>query len=85
MQKNKICELVTLIYRCSFVFFCICFVASFIGSVLIYFKIGSFIFDWKETIFVSVKKGLIIGLTLGIGLWIKARLQERKDRKESAK
>jgi len=85
MQKNKTRELVTLIYRCSFVFFFICFVASFIGSVLIYFKVGSFLFDWTETILLSLKKGLVIGVTLGIGLWIKARLQERKDSKTSVK
>ena len=81
MKKNKICKLVTLAYRCSFVFFCICFVANFIGSMLIYFKVGSFLFDWKEIIFISVKKGLVIGLTLGVGLWIKARVQEHKDKK----
>ncbi|QEW32575.1 hypothetical protein D0N50_13180 [Erwinia billingiae] len=85
MQKNKKCELVTLIYRCSFVFFCICFVANFIGSVMIYFKVGSLLFDWKETTLLSLKKGLVIGVTLGVGLWIKARLQERKDKKSLSK
>ncbi len=85
MQKNKLYELVTLICRCSFVFFGIYFIASFIGSTLVFFKLGIFNFDWKEAIFISIKKGAIIGFTLGVGLWIKVRLQERKNRKESAK
>lgn len=54
-------------------------------AIFVYFKVASFLFDWEETILFSLKKGLVIGLTLGIGLWIKAKLQERKARKESAK
>lgn len=79
MKKNKTYELVTLIYRCFFVFFCICFIASILGSLLVFFKTGYFEFNWKETIFLSLKKGVAIGLTLGTGLWIKAMLQARKE------
>ncbi|MCX8957959.1 hypothetical protein EHW65_12005 [Erwinia psidii] len=83
MQKNKTYELAKLIYRCFFVFFCICFMASFIGSVLFFLKVGSFLFDWKETMLLSLKKGFVIGLTLGVGLWIKARIQEHKHSKKT--
>lgn len=79
MQKNKMYELITLVYRCFFVFFCICFAANFIGSALVFFKLGYLDFSWKETIISSLKKSVVIGLILGIGLWIKGRLKERKD------
>lgn len=81
MKKNKYYELVTLIYRCSFVFFSICFIASFLGSLLVFFKIGYFYFNWRETTLLSLKKGVVIGLTLGVGLWIKGKLKERKYKK----
>ena len=79
MQRNKLHEFFILIYRCSIVFFVICFFASIIGSSLVFFKFGYFEFNWKENIFISAKKGIVIGVTLGAGLWIKAWLQERKN------
>lgn len=83
MKKNKTYELITLIYRCFIVFFCICFTASVLGSLLVFFKVGYFEFNWKETILLSLKKGGVIGFTLGLGLWVKARLQDRKDNKKN--
>ncbi|HHS9596698.1 hypothetical protein [Raoultella planticola] len=85
MKKNKTYELITLIYRCFIVFFCICFTASVLGSLLVFFKVGYFEFNWKETILLSLKKGGVIGFTLGLGLWVKARLQDRKDNKKISK
>jgi hypothetical protein len=55
-MKNKTYELITLIYRCFIVFFCICFTASVLGSLLVFFKVGYFEFNWKETILLSLKK-----------------------------
>lgn len=83
MRKNKTYELLTLIYRCFFVFFCISFAASFLGAILVFLKLGYLEFSWMEIIFISLKKGAVIGLVLGIGLWIKARIQEYKDGKNS--
>ena len=82
MKKNKAYEIITLIYRCFLVFFVICFMASALGALLVYFKIGYFEFNWKETILLSLKKGGVIGSALGLGLWIKARIQERKGSKK---
>jgi len=83
MKKNKAYELATLMYRCFFVFFLICIMASFLGTLMVYFKIGYFEFNWKETILLSLKKGGVIGSVLGLGLWIKARIQERKGSKKT--
>jgi len=57
MRKNKLYEIIALIYRCFFVFFFICFIASNLGSLLVFFKTGYFEFNWKETILLSLKKG----------------------------
>ncbi|ELV7529575.1 hypothetical protein QMU90_003550 [Edwardsiella ictaluri] len=51
--------------------------------IIIYFKNGYVLYDWRESIFASLKKGVIVGLILGLGLWFKEKLQERKDRKKS--
>lgn len=82
MKRNKVYELVTLIYRCIFVFFVICFMASALGALLVYFKIGYFELNWKETILLSLKKGGVVGSAIGLGLWIKARIQGRKSAKK---
>lgn len=82
MKKNKAYELVILIYRSFFVFFVICFMASVLGKLLVYFKIGYFEHNWKETILISLKKGGVVGSALGLGLWVKARIQERKGSKK---
>ncbi|WP_368926923.1 hypothetical protein [Serratia marcescens] len=85
MRKSNIIQLIILI-GCNFlIFFCLVFLGKLLATVFVYFKIGSFLFDWKETFLLSIKKGVVIGLTLGVGLWIKALLHERKDKKESAK
>lgn len=82
MKRNKAYELVTLIYRCILVFFVICFMAGVLGALLVYFKIGYFELNWKETTLLSLKKGGVVGSALGLGLWIKARIQERKGSKK---
>lgn len=80
-EKNKLGEILTLAFRCSLVFFVIFFIANLVGSVLVFLKLGYFEFNWKETIFTSIKKGVLIGLTLGTSLWLKARLLDRKGRR----
>lgn len=79
MKNNKLKELFILIYRCFFVFLLICIVARLIGSALVLIKFGYFPIDWREVLFLSSKNALIISLILGSGIWIKVRLQERKD------
>ena len=81
MKINKIIQLFILIVCNVFIFFILVFLGRLLATTFVCFKVCSFLFDWKETILLSLKKGLVIGLTLGSGLWIKAWLQERKNKK----
>lgn len=85
MKRNNITQLFILIGCNVFIFFFLIFLGQSLATIFVYFKVGFFMFDWKETILLSLKKGSVIGLTLGVGLWIKARLQERKNKKNSVK
>lgn len=78
MKRNNEVLLITLVYRCVFVFFGICMIGSIVGAIIVFFKFGNFNFDWQETIVVALKKGGVAGLILGIGIWIKAKLTHKK-------
>lgn len=39
MRESKTHELITLIYRCFIVFFCICFMANILGLLLVFFRL----------------------------------------------
>ena len=66
-----------------FVIFLAVFLISLGIALLFYFKNDNTLyFDWiKESIY-AIKKAVIGGSVLGIGIWVKARLQARKDKKE---
>lgn len=85
MKKINFNDLIKLIFICASVFIIITMFGYLMASILVYFKVGSFIFIWEEVFFNSLRKGASVGTVLGIGLWLKSKLQERKDRKESAK
>ncbi|ATA22518.1 hypothetical protein AWC35_18260 [Gibbsiella quercinecans] len=70
---------------CMILFLFFDFISVLLASVIIYFKKGFFPFSWMDVFSSFFESGYIGGLILGVGLWIKAKLQERKVRKESAK
>lgn len=78
MRSNKLRELATLMFRYSLIFIVICFAASGVGVALAFMKVGYVSIDWQELVFDALKKGVIVGSALGVGLWIKARLLESK-------
>lgn len=82
MKKNNFAQLVVLIGCNIFIFFLLVFLGRLMATAFVYFKAGLFLFDWKGTILLSLKKGFVIGLTLGMCFWLKAKLQERKERKK---
>lgn len=81
MRKNKLNQLLIFVACNILIFFLLVFLGRLLATIFVYLKIGSFVINWKETILLSLKKGAVIGLALGLGLWIKARLQERKGSK----
>ena len=83
MKKNNLIQLVILIGCNVFIFFFLVFLGRLLATAFVYFKVGYFSFNWKETILLSLKKASAIGFSLGIGLWIKARLQDHRDAKKT--
>nr|WP_041474415.1 hypothetical protein [Erwinia sp. Ejp617] len=77
--------LLILIIRCIICIFFIAMMGCLLGRLIVFFKAGVLFFDWEKDIFYSLKVGVSAGMLAGIGIWIKARLQECKDKKESAK
>jgi len=39
---------------------------------------GKFLFIWKDALFIAIKKGVVAGSILAMGLWFKGWLYERK-------
>lgn len=79
MKRDNITQLLILIGCNMIIFFFLVFLGRFLATIFVYYKSGYFSFDWKETFLLSLKKGVVIGLVLGLGLWIKARLKKSKD------
>ncbi|MEQ9860178.1 hypothetical protein OI450_09185 [Pectobacterium cacticida] len=85
MEKINIKVLVKLLFLCVSILFVAVVIAYLLASVIVYFKIDIFYFDWKEAFSDAFRKGIVGGLILGFGIWIKAKLQERKAGKKPAK
>ncbi|TNV14017.1 hypothetical protein FH968_20720 [Buttiauxella sp. B2] len=83
MEKINIKGLVKLIFSCVSILYVAIVFAYLMASVIVYFKIDIFEFDWKEAFADAFRKGITGGLILGFGIWIKAKLQERKNKKRS--
>ncbi|MBZ6395371.1 MULTISPECIES: hypothetical protein [Pantoea] len=84
-KKVGIAWLFFLLFYCSFLVSTVLFICQLGVSAVFYFSDGQFLFLWGDALNIALKKGCIAGFILGISLWIKARLQEHKDKKESGK
>lgn len=85
MGKINIMDLVKLIFSCVIILYFAVVLAYLMASVIVYFKMDVFDFDCKEAFIDAFRKGIVGGLILGFGIWIKAKLQESKNKKESDK
>ncbi|WP_078206192.1 hypothetical protein [Escherichia coli] len=78
MGAINIKDLVKLIFLCIGLMFATVVMAYLLAAVIIYFKINTFDFNWSEALPDAFRVGGVGGTILGLGLWIKAKLQERK-------
>jgi hypothetical protein len=85
MEKINIKDMVKLIFSCVSILYVAVVLAYLMASIIVYFKMDIFDFDWKEVFSDALRKGIVGGLILGFGIWIKAKLQERKNKKEADK
>ncbi|KAB8310059.1 hypothetical protein EH228_12195 [Erwinia endophytica] len=77
--------LTMLIIRCIVCIFFMAMVGCLLGRLIVFLKADILLFDWEKDVFYSLKVGASAGTLAGIGIWIKAKLQERKDKKSSVK
>lgn len=78
MGAINIKDLVKLIFLCIGLMFATVVMVYLLASVIVYFKINTFDFNWSEALPDAFRVGGVGGTILGLGLWIKAKLQERK-------
>lgn len=72
--------LIVLIIRCIICVFFMAMVGCLLGRLIVFFKANLLFFDWGKDIFYSLKVSASAGTLAGIGIWIKAWLQVRKDK-----
>ena len=77
-KKVGVSWLFFLIFYCVLLISIVLFICQLGVSVLFYLRDGEFLFLWKNALFIALKKGSVAGLTLGIGIWVKAWLHELK-------
>lgn len=80
-QSVNLNTLITLIIRCIICIFFMAMVGCLLGRLIVFFKANVLFFDWGKDIFYSLKVSASAGTLAGIGIWIKAWLQVRKDKK----
>ena len=74
--------LIILITRCIACIFFMAMLGTILGRRIVFSKTQVLFFDWRAYIIYSLKVGGGAGMLAGIGIWIKAKLQERKDDKK---
>lgn len=82
MLKNNLLSLIKLILSCLILFLIANVASELLASSIIYFKKGFFPFSWSNVFASFFESGYVGGLILGIGIWIKILLKERKEQKE---
>lgn len=81
MLKNNLFSLVKVILSCLVLFLIGDVVAELLASAIVYFKKDFFPFSWESVFASFLESGYVGGLILGVGIWLKIRLKERKTRK----
>ena len=81
MKKINLWELIKFIILSNIFMIFLDVFGNALVLVVVYFKTGIFIFDLDDFLYGSLDKALAGGTVLGIGLWLKHKLQERQKQK----
>lgn len=81
MKKINLWDLIRLIILSNIFMIFLDVFGNALVLVMVYFKTGIFIFDLDDFLYGSLDKALAGGTVLGIGLWLKHKLQERQKQK----
>ncbi|WNJ81265.1 hypothetical protein RJE46_08570 [Cedecea neteri] len=81
MLKNSFIRISKLILGCLVLFLIADAVSVLLASLIVYAKKDYFLFNWRDVFSSFFEFGYIGGLILGVGLWIRSYLQERKDKR----
>lgn len=85
MKKINLWDLIKLIILSNIFMIFLDVFGNAMVLVMVYFKIGVFIFDLDDFLYGSLDKALAGGTVLGIGLWLKHKLQERQEQKDQGR
>jgi len=80
MLRNNFVTLTKLIISCLVLFLFADAVSVFLSSLIIFFEKGFFSFSWRKVFTSFFRTGYVGGVILGVGIWIKIWLKERKNR-----
>lgn len=78
MTKNDFYQLIVVTFMCLILFFVVDTVSVLLASLIVYFKVGDFMFSWKDVFTSFFTTGYVGGGILGIGLWLKGIFQKKK-------
>jgi len=85
MKKINLWDLIKLIILSNIFMIFLDVFGNAMVLVMVYFKIGVFIFNLDDFLYGSLDKALAGGTVLGIGLWLKHKLQERQEQKDQGR
>ncbi|XUV83761.1 hypothetical protein ACREYP_10220 [Enterobacter sp. TMH.L2] len=69
-----------LVAYCAVLITAVLFICQLTLSMISYINNGVFIFSWKESLYIALRKGSVAGATLGAGLWLKDKLYNLRKR-----
>lgn len=78
-QRGNLNTLIMLIIRCIICIFILAMSGCLLGRLMVFFKTNALFFDWGKDVFYSLKVGVSAGALAGFSIWIKVKLQEKKE------
>ncbi|MDY4316820.1 immunity protein [Pectobacterium colocasium] len=73
-------SLLILLIGCSITMIMVVFAACLCAAFLTYLKNGVLIISWQDDVIFSLKRGTVVGVTTGIGIWIMSMLKANKEK-----